>query len=248
MSEYQHIFKRYEMKFLLNRDQKERLKKLMSNHMEEDSYGRSTIRSLYFDTPTYRIIRASIEKPVYREKLRIRSYKKAKHDDEIFVELKKKYKKVVYKRRINMTEQEAMNYICCKNDGDVEQSQIKNEIDYFLDYYEDIRPSVLITYDREAFYEVGNRDFRVTFDENILWRKEDLSLCSEIYGEALLEEGYTLMEVKTTGGIPVWMTDFLTEEKIYKATFSKYGFAYRRIFGEKRQLKKLGLCNSKIGL
>ena len=234
MSEYQHIFKRYEMKFLLNREQKERLKKLMLNYMEEDYYGRSTIRSLYFDTPTYRIIRASIEKPVYREKLRIRSYKKVEHDDEIFVELKKKYKKVVYKRRINMTEQEAMNYICCRNDKDIEKSQIKNEIDYFLDYYQDIRPSVLITYDREAFYEVGNRDFRVTFDENILWRKEDLSLCSEIYGDALLDEGYTLMEVKTTGGIPVWMTDFLTEEKIYKATFSKYGFAYRRIFGEKK--------------
>ena len=234
MSEYQHIFKRYEMKFILNREQKERLKKLMLNYMEEDSYGRSTIRSLYFDTPTYRNIRASIVKPVYREKLRIRSYKKVEHDDEIFVELKKKYKKVVYKRRINMTEQEAMNYICCRNDKDIEKSQIKNEIDYFLDYYQDIRPSVLITYDREAFYEVGNRDFRVTFDENILWRKEDLSLCSEIYGDALLEEGYTLMEVKTIGGIPVWMTDFLTEEKIYKATFSKYGFAYRRIFGEKK--------------
>lgn len=234
MSEYQHIFKRYEMKFLLNREQKERLKKLMLNYMEEDYYGRSTIRSLYFDTPTYRIIRASIEKPVYREKLRIRSYKKVEHDDEIFVELKKKYKKVVYKRRINMTEQEAMNYICCRNDKDIEKSQIKNEIDYFLDYYKDIRPSVLITYDREAFYEVGNRDFRVIFDENILWRKEDLSLCSEIYGDALLDEGYTLMEVKTTGGIPIWMTDFLTEEKIYKATFSKYGFAYRRIFGEKK--------------
>ena len=223
---FQTIFKRYEFKYMLTPQQKEKVLMAMEGHMTLDQYGRTTIRNIYFDTDTYLLIRRSIEKPAYKEKLRIRSYSQADLDSTVFVELKKKYDYVVYKRRISLPEGEAMEWLnrgrhCKKN------TQISKEVDYFLDYYKTLRPSVFLSYEREAFYANDGSDFRVTFDDTILCRQEDLSLCSEVYGTALLPEGMTLMEIKCSGGIPMWLTRVLSEEHIYKTSFSKYGTAYR---------------------
>ena len=108
-------------------------------------------------------------------------------------------------------------------------TQIANEIDYFLDYYKTLHPAVFLSYEREAFYARDGSDFRITFDDNILCRQEDLSLESEVYGTPILPEGKVLMEIKCSGGIPLWMTHVLSEEHIYKTSFSKYGTAYRTI-------------------
>ncbi len=226
---YQSVFKRYEIKYMLTLEQKERILNEMSPYMRLDEYGRTTIRNIYFDTDSYRLIRRSIEKPtVYKEKLRIRSYRKASPDDAVFVELKKKYKSVVYKRRLSMPEAQAIEWITQKTDCG-QNSQISREINYFLDFYETLQPRVLLSYEREAYYATDGSDFRITFDDNILCRKEDISLESDVWGTPLLEEGKVLMEIKTAGGIPLWMTKLLTQERIYKTPFSKYGTAYRKL-------------------
>lgn len=223
---YQAVFKRYELKYLLTLEQKERVLKAMEPYMTLDQYGRTTIRNIYFDTDNYRLIRHSIEKPAYKEKLRIRSYKRAKPTSTVFVELKKKYDSVVYKRRMSLSEDEAMDWVTgqmhCKA-----QTQISDEIDYFLDYYETLHPVVFLSYEREAYFCKDGGDFRVTFDDNILCRQEELSLESDVWGTALLEKGKVLMEIKCSGGIPMWMAQVLSREHIYKTSYSKYGTAYQ---------------------
>ena len=224
----QTVFKRYELKYMLTLEQKAKVLAAMQPYMKLDKYGRTTIRNIYYDTDTYLLIRRSIEKPAYKEKLRIRSYSRADRDSTVFVELKKKYKSIVYKRRISLPEEEAMEWIsgerhCHKH------TQIANEIDYFLDYYKTLYPAVFLSYEREAFYARDGSDFRVTFDDNILCRQEDLSLESEVYGTPILPEGKVLMEIKCSGGIPLWMTHVLSKEMIYKTSFSKYGTAYQML-------------------
>lgn len=225
---YQAVFKRYELKYLLTPAQKERILSAMGPHMALDQYGRTTIRNIYFDTDSYRLIRRSIEKPAYKEKLRIRSYQRASPDSTVFVELKKKHDSVVYKRRLSLSEAEAMDWVTgrmhCKA-----QTQISGEIDYFLSYYQTLHPVVFLSYDREAYYCTDGSDFRVTFDDHILCRQEDLSLESGVWGTPILEEGQILMELKCSGGIPLWMAHALSREHIYKTSFSKYGTAYRTL-------------------
>lgn len=225
---YQAVFKRYELKYLLTLEQKQIILKEMAPYMALDKYGRTTIRNVYFDTENYRLIRHSLEKPAYKEKLRLRSYAQAQPGSPIFVELKKKYNSVVYKRRLSMPEQQAMDWAAGRKprEGDC---QIAREINYFLDYYKTLHPTVFLSYEREAFFCREGGDFRITFDENILARREDLSLEADIWGTPLLGDGLVLMEIKTSGGIPLWMTQVLTREHIYKTSFSKYGTAYEKI-------------------
>ncbi len=223
---FQTVFKRYELKYLLTLEQKENMLRAMEPYMKLDKYGRTTIRNLYYDTDTFLLIRRSIEKPTYKEKLRVRSYQQASADSTVFAELKKKYKHVVYKRRLSLPNRDAMLWL--SGEKCIAQStQISNEIGYFLEYYGSLHPAVFLSYEREAFYSNDGSDFRVTFDDTILCRQEDLSLESEVYGTPLLPEEKVLMEIKCSGGIPLWMTEVLSREKIYKTSFSKYGTAYR---------------------
>lgn len=205
---YQMTFKRYELKYLLNKKEKEEILLAMKPHMKLDDYGRTVIRNIYFDTENFRLIRRSLEKPVYKEKLRIRSYKPVQITDPVFVEIKKKYKSVVYKRRLLLPEKTVMESFRTGEPLPV-CSQIGDEIQYFREYYKNLQPSVFLSYEREAFYSLDGSDFRVTFDENILYRRNDISLGSEIYGHPLLGKQQTLMEIKTSGGIPLWMTFLL---------------------------------------
>ena len=222
---YQSVFKRYELKYLLTPEQKALVLAAMEGNMGLDQYGRTTIRNIYFDTDNYRLIRHSLEKPAYKEKLRIRSYRRAEPDRPVFVELKKKYDGVVYKRRIAMPEQQALDWICGTERGP--DTQIGAEIDYFMRYYRNLRPTVFLSYEREAYYCSAGGDFRVTFDENILARQEALSLEAPVWGTPILAPDRVLMEIKTSGGIPLWMTHALTQGQIFKTSFSKYGTAYQ---------------------
>lgn len=223
----QSIFKRYELKYLLTLEQKQVILAAMQPHMALDKYGRTTIRNIYYDTPDYRLIRRSIEKPAYKEKLRIRAYRRSGRQDKVFVELKKKYKGIVYKRRLSCPQQQAMDWLF---GGDPPQTgQIANEISYFRDFYSGLRPAVFLSYEREAFYSLDGSDFRVTFDDHILCRRGDLSLDIPPSGDSILPEGKVLMEVKTSGAIPLWLTRVLTDNAIYKTSFSKYGTAYQTL-------------------
>lgn len=241
---FQNVFKRYELKYLLTREQKDIILNAMEAYMEQDAFGRSTIRNIYYDTPSSLLIRNSLEKPVYKEKLRVRSYGTAKPDSTVFIELKKKYKSVVYKRRVSTTEAEAMNYL---NKGKAlpMQNQITEEIDYFCKFYENLAPAMFLTYEREAFYGKEDKELRITFDEKILWRTEDISLCSPVYGTPILEDGYSLMEIKIAGAMPMWLAELLSENHIHKTPFSKYGNAYLQLQREAKEEKENDLGGRK---
>ena len=225
---YQAVFQRYEIKYLITQPQKALILHGMEPHMVLDEYGRTTIRNIYFDTMDYRLIRRSIERPVFKEKLRIRSYGRAAPESTVFVELKRKYHDTVYKRRLPLCAERAMQWtqgLCpCGTD-----TQISREIDYFLSYYGTLRPTVFLAYEREAYRSLSGDSFRVTFDDTILCQETDLSLGAGVYGAPLLEDGLALMEIKCAGGIPLWMTGILSREHIYKISFSKYGAAYQKM-------------------
>lgn len=225
----QMIFKRCEYKYILTQTQKKKVLEAMKPYMELDEYGRDIIRNIYYDTDNYRLIRRSIEKPIYKEKLRLRCYRTISEKDMVYVELKKKYESIVYKRRMQLPYSIAME--CIEKKCPIpDDTQISREIDYFCTYYETLKPRVYISYEREAFYAFDGSDFRVTFDENIMYRTEALSLAEEPGGEPVLDTELTLMEIKCSSGFPMWMARCLSENKIMKTSFSKYGTAYGRIY------------------
>jgi len=229
---HQVKFERNELKYLITLDQKNKILETINQYMLLDNYGRTIIRNIYFDTPDYRLIRRSIEKPIYKEKLRIRSYKKAEDKTVVFVEVKKKYDSIVYKRRIGLPIDDAMEWICKKKKL-LNETQISREIEYFVNYYKNLQPTVFLTYEREAYYCKDNSDLRITFDENILYRDYDIDLHNEVYGEEVLDKNYSVMEIKCSYGMPLWLTALLSKEKIFKTSFSKYGTAYKKILDKK---------------
>lgn len=227
-----NVFRRRELKFLINRQQREALEQLLKEKMVPDKFGRSTICNLYYDTPDYRLIRRSLEKPIYKEKLRLRSYGRIVPGVDVFLEMKKKYKGVVYKRRIRVTEQQAKAFM--ERQGDLpEDSQIAREMVYFRDFYRDLEPRVYLSYEREAWYDPVDSGFRMTLDRNIRYRTTDLSLASPIDGRALLSPELSLLEVKASGGVPMWLTEHLSRQQIHKQSFSKYGTAYMELLEER---------------
>ncbi len=226
--QHQAIFKRHELKYMLTKEQKAVISYAISPYMTLDKYGKTQIRNLYFDTDNYLLIRRSIEKPIYKEKLRLRCYGDLGDDGTVFAELKKKYKSVVYKRRVAMSEYQAVNWLINSGKPPL-SSQITNEIDYFLSYYSALKPTVFLSYEREAYYSNDGSDFRITFDDNIQFRTDNLTLKSDRGCKPILPDDKVLMEIKCSGGIPMWMTKLLSSEHIYKTSFSKYGTAYKSI-------------------
>lgn len=225
-------FKRYELKYMLSVSQYNLIKEAMSCYMHGDKFGESDICNLYCDTSDFLLARRSIEKTFYKEKLRIRSYGVATEKSDIFVEIKKKFDSVVYKRRILTDEKNAVDILTDKAGYN---SQIEKEIVYFTKLYPGIRPQIYISYRREAFFGKEDNDFRMTFDRNILWRNYDLSLQKGIYGSPVIAEDMVLMEIKTAAAIPLWLVKLLSENKIYKTSFSKYGTAYRLMLQQSTQ-------------
>ena len=225
-------FKRVEMKYRLNSEQRAALEALLQKHMVPDAHGESTICNIYYDTPDFRLIRKSIEKPVYKEKLRLRSYGRVSPDDKVFLELKKKYKGVVYKRRISLKEKNAMAFLngekVLKTDHeDFKKNQISKEIMFFVRSYPFLRPAIYLCYDRTAYFSKDDPSLRMTFDRNIRYRTEDFSLTSEPGGEQLLAPGESILEIKASDGLPLWLVDALDENEIRKNAFSKVGSAYQ---------------------
>ena len=229
-----NIFKRYELKYLLSEERMLELWDLVSKRFVPDRFAHSSIRNIYFDTTDYRLIRRSIEKPNYKEKLRLRSYGTVDDRTEVYAEIKKKHEGIVYKRRIALPYAAALDWLVLREPLR-EESQISREIDYFYKVYGALRPCVFLSYERDAFVCPECGDLRVTFDRNILFRDKGLSLKQEAFGEEILGTGMVLMELKCRGGLPLWLTGALTELKIFKTSFSKYGEAYVRIYNKNRE-------------
>ena len=221
----QTVFERTEKKYIITLNQRKKLLDAIRDHIREDEYGESTICSLYFDTDSYRMIRTSMEKPVYKEKLRLRSYSTPKHDSNVFLELKKKYNGVVYKRRRTLKYDTAMEYI---NSGELpDDSQIMHEIDWAMKYYDGLKPKMFIAYDRTAYYCKTDRDLRITFDRNVRFRSTDLDLAKGSFGEVILDRQSCIMEIKALKSMPLWLTETLDSLGVFPGSFSKYGTAYK---------------------
>ena len=232
MGGFKDVFERIETKFLLDDMQYTELMKRLENMAAIDSYGKTSILNIYFDTPDYKIIERSLEKPVYKEKLRLRTYGIANDETNAFIEIKKKYKGVVYKRRISMPYAKAVDYLV--NGKEIEKrSQISDEIDYFLQFYKGIRPAMAISYDRIAMVGIHDPELRITFDTNIRWRTDKLSLTEGNVGKDILLPGQHLMELKIAGAMSVEMARILDELNIRQTSFSKYGRGYQDLMSEK---------------
>jgi len=220
------VMQRYELKYLLSGEQTEYLREKLKGHMEVDQYGKSSIASLYYDTPTYQLIRYSVEKPLFKEKIRLRSYGIATEESPVFLELKRKAYGIVYKRRVQTTIPLVHKFF--SGEGDIcAPGQINREITTFRDHYKTLVPACLIIYDRTAYREPGG-DLRLTIDENPRYRTDDLTLTKSMEGISLLDPGCTVLEIKVQQAMPLWLTDILSAGNIRKGSFSKYGEAYRR--------------------
>ena len=202
---------------------------------------KSTICNIYYDTPSHQLVRNSIEKPVYKEKLRVRSYGVPNNEDMVFVELKKKYKGVVYKRRIEMTLAQTRDFFAGK-EVPHNNPQIENELKYFLKFYEGIAPAMYLSYDRLAYCGAEDPSLRLTFDTHILYREEQKELDKGIWGKELLPAGVRVMEIKIPNAMPLWLSAILDKLEIYPASFSKYGTAYLNEFSEKIHKGKVISC------
>lgn len=236
------VFQRVEKKYLMTAETYQLFQKEIQDYMQADQYGLHTICNIYFDTISDELIRNSIEKPVYKEKLRLRSYGIPNYNSQIFLEIKRKYKGIVYKRRVAMTLKEASYYlehgIRPKND-----SQILKEIDYFIKFYKPI-PKLYLAYDRVAFFGKEDNNIRMTIDANIRSRKDDLALEQGDRGELLLEQDMYLLEIKVPNAYPIWLAEILSKLEIYPISFSKYGNIYKQnLLKEKEELRRKQICS-----
>lgn len=228
------VFNRYEKKYLLNQENFKNILDEIDQYMEADKFSKNgnfyNIANIYYDTDDDQLIRTSIEKPDYKEKLRLRSYGVPGLEDKVFLEIKKKYNGIVNKRRTKLTLKEAYDLTLEKiipENKEYINKQVLDEIQYFLKVY-DLKPKVYITYDRMAFFDKKDSDFRVTFDTNIRTRRFDVGLEKGNHGELLIGNNLWLMEIKSSKGIPLWFVEILNKYNVYPSSFSKYGTEYKK--------------------
>lgn len=232
MPVFTKVFKRLEKKYLISAEQYHALVSALDEHIVPDRFGESTINNIYFDTPDFRLIRASIEKPtVYKEKLRIRSYGVPTPSSNVFVELKKKYKGIVYKRRVDMTYDQAIGYLF-RHEPPIAPSQVTAEIDSFMKFYRNLRPAVSLFYDRTAYYSKDDPELRLTFDTNIRYRFRELDLSRGDYGTVILDTSQYILEIKCVDSMPLWLTRELDRLRIFPSSYSKYGTAYTQMLSQ----------------
>ncbi len=225
MGRNQNVFCREELKYMLGGTQYEELLALLGTRIVPDKFYISRIVSVYYDTPDHLLIRRSLEKSKYKEKLRLRCYGVPDENSEAFVEIKKKVKGVVYKRRESLPYKQAVDFLSGSGQGG--SSQIFRELDWFLKFYGDLQPTMFLSYDRQSYKGTDDGSVRITFDKDILWRTESLDARSGIWGTPLFAPDRRLMEVKIRGAMPLWLSHILAQIKAYPHSISKYGLAYQ---------------------
>ena len=220
------VMKRYEYKYILNKEQIKYLLNNLDGHMSLDNYGITSIQSLYYDTDNYELIRNSIEGNSYKEKIRLRSYGLLKNNKPVFLELKRKSEGIVYKRRIESDVKRIDSFF--NNELSLNNNQIEKEISYFKNHYKCLNPKCLIIYDRASYYEVDG-NLRLTIDYNSRYRIDNLRLDYSLDGNLLLDEGSAILEIKIQDSMPLWLSNILDKGHIYKSSMSKYGTCYKNV-------------------
>jgi hypothetical protein len=225
---YIFTFARREEKYRTDIPGMEKFLTACGDMLVPDDYYRSTINSIYFDTPDWSVIRASMEKPYYREKLRLRTYGGTVSDDTpAFAEIKKKCGGITYKRRIDGRYGELFSWLSGQGRSP-SSTQISNEIDYFLERHPGIRPAMQIAYNRLSYVMKDDPGMRITFDMNPIYRSSGLTDGSA-FGKRLIPAGEVLMEVKISGpAMPLSLIRKIEACGIEASSFSKYQEAYFR--------------------
>jgi len=228
------VFNRYENKYLLDHDAYLRFYSDLHEYMVLDDYNKQhefySISNLYFDTPHDSLIRTSLSKPKYKEKLRLRAYGVPSDDAKVYLEMKKKVFGLVNKRRTGLKLNEAYEFVRTGIEPVFQpymNKQVIEEIKYFLCRYE-LKPKVYLAYERKAMFSKESRDLRITFDTNIRHRRYDLGLELGDHGELLDPTNMWLMEVKAENTIPLWLSRLLSVHGLYRTSFSKYGNEYKK--------------------
>lgn len=221
---YENVFNRVEQKYILSEDEKKELFKKINKYIKKDAYYDSLISNIYFDSDNNESIINSLEKPLYKDKVRLRGYGIINNDSKVFFEIKNKYKGVVGKRRIMIDLKDYYDYLEGKDNID---NQIMKEIDYLIKYY-NLKPSIMVSYHRFSYAGIDDDSLRITFDNDLMSRRNDLRLEDGMKGEKYFKNNETIMEIKTLGGYPMWLTKALSELKIFPKSFSKYGSIYNK--------------------
>ena len=227
------VFNRYENKYILDTFTYTKIRGDLSQRMELDAYNRGgacyTICNLYYDAEDSTLIRTSLGKPKYKEKLRLRAYGVPALHDMVFIEIKKKVNGIVNKRRTQMKLSEAYAFLSTKQKPETKpymNEQVVNEISYLIRRI-DLAPKTYLAYDRIAYFDKENRGLRISFDANIRARREDVRLELGSSGKRLMEPQFWLMEIKTENALPYWVTEMLAKHQVYSTSFSKYGTEYK---------------------
>ena len=223
----QEVFRRVETKYILTPTEFKNLLEAIAPFVEKDRYFKATNCSVYYDTDERYLAIHSMEKPLYKEKIRVRSYNVPRSlADPVFIEIKKKYNGIGSKRRITTTLEDFYRY---EQTGELktENPQIKAELDHSFRFYH-LKPALYVAYDRLSFCGKNEGDFRLTFDRNVRSREDNLKLEYGDRGEKYFDQDEVVMEVKVLDGYPLWFARALSNLKIYPASFSKYGRIYEQ--------------------
>lgn len=227
MTLMEESFARVETKYLLTLLQAAAMETgLMRLGFEKADFGSPRVQSLYYDTADHALIRASLERPAYKEKLRLRAYGGPGDLTQSFVEIKKKFDGVVYKRRTEMPLREATEALL-RGRMPEKTGQVGREIQWMLRRYS-LQPAAVISYDRDAWFCREQPGVRITFDRCLTFRDREPDLNSGMKGIPLLPADRRLMEIKTNGVYPLWLIRLLQETGARRTHFSKYGLAYQR--------------------
>lgn len=229
----QEIFKRYELKYWLTREEHAALREAIMPRMAYDTYGdpegKYNIVSLYFESDDKKIYYETINRLRFRQKLRLRVYDQANLLSPSFIEIKQKFTNVVNKRRTLIPLGEAYDVLSKPYDEqlietvDASNRQILREALHFRDLY-NLKPATVVSYDRQAFsgIEQGEEDLRVTFDYNLMCRDDDLAIENGPEGIHFTDYDFVILEVKVSNSVPFWLSRILSEFEFYRQGFSKF--------------------------
>ncbi len=245
MKGYVSNFKRVEKKYMFTLDKYNELMKRLDNKLDPNEFPNSSILNIYFDTDNYNLAIKSIQKPIYKEKIRLRSYNVPNENSKLFLELKKKYKGVVGKRRIAISKTQYEEYLNTGTISDAENKQIFEEIDYAYKRYS-LKPKIMVAYDRVAYYLKENHDIRITFDFNLRSRTTDLDLFMGDAGKKFFVNDTVILEIKSCEAIPIWLAKLLNELEIYPTSFSKYGEIYKKHILNSKENDTYAVCGINI--
>ncbi|MBQ9020348.1 polyphosphate polymerase domain-containing protein [Candidatus Saccharibacteria bacterium] len=227
----QEVFRREEVKYCLTPEKADLLLQEIAPHIKPDKYPTGTNSSIYFDTRDGYLALHSLEKPLYKEKIRIRSYScPTTLDSTIFIEIKKKFDGIGNKRRIAVKLRDFYTYL---ETGSLitENPQIRRELDYCFKFY-NLIPYLYLAYDRHSYAGAAPEDstFRLTFDRNIRYRTTNLRLETPGKDTLYFNNGEIIMEAKALDAYPLWFTRALSKLKIYPVSFSKYGKVCQKLY------------------